>query len=159
MIILGVDPGASGALALLVDGELAAVEDTPVIDKRVNAAIVDQLLADWKYTHGTIHMAVIENVHAMPKQGVSSSFNFGRALGVVEGVILAAGIPTAWAPPAMWKRSMGLAGKPKGASRQLATDLWPTWADTFKRSKDDGRAEAALLAKYGEGLWVQGVEQ
>ena len=146
--VLGVDPGKTGALALTVANELVAVEDMPTIDKRVNATVLAKLVDDWCYQHG-IRLAVIENVHAMPKQGISSAFNFGRGLGVVEGIVLAKAIPVTFVSPAKWKADMALAGKDKGASRQLATDTWPTWADAFKRVKDDGRAEAALMAKWG----------
>lgn len=148
MNIAGIDPGKTGALALIVDDELADVTDTPAIDKRVNAAAVSDWFSTHKQMHG-IDLVVIENVHSRPGQGVSSSFNFGRALGCVEGVVLALGLPVSFVTPATWKRDMGLTGKDKGASRQLATDTWPTWAGSFQRVKDDGRAEAALLALWG----------
>jgi crossover junction endodeoxyribonuclease RuvC len=151
-VIVSIDPGLSGAIALLDGDQLVAVEDMPAIAKRVNAAVLDTLLADWKHTFGNISRVVIENVHAMPKQGVTSSFTFGRAFGVAEGVAIAAGHVVTYAEPSVWKASMGLRGKPKDASRQLATDLWPSWSDSFKRVKDDGRAEAALMAMWGAGL-------
>lgn len=146
--VIGIDPGVSGAIALNVDGELAIVEDTPSIDKRVNVAVLSQMIGAWHSRH-PITKVVIENVHAMPKQGVSSSFNFGRALGDVEGCVIALGHVVEFVSPAVWKRDLGLTGKDKAASRQLATDMWPSWADAFKRVKDDGRAEAALLAHWG----------
>jgi len=152
--ILGVDPGATGALALIVDDELVAVEDMPAIDKRVNAANVGRLINDWRALYG-LHVAAIENVHAMPRDGAVAAFSFGRALGVVEGVVLAAGIPVTWVAPNVWKKAMGLTKRPdetprqaKNRSRQLATDVWPTWGDTFKRVKDADRAEAALIARW-----------
>ena len=78
--------------------------------------------------------------------------DLGRALGAIEAIPQSLGLVTTYATPSAWKKSMGLIGKDKGASRQLATDLYPSWAAMFKRVKDDGRAEAALLAKWGEGL-------
>lgn len=152
MNIVGIDPGASGALALLVDGELTDVIDAPAIDKRINVPVVTDWFRGWQDSVGRIDRVIIENVHAMPKQGVSSSFNFGRALGAIEAVPQSLGLVTTYATPSVWKKSMGLQGKPKDASRQLATDLFPSWATMFKRAKDDGRAEAVLLAKWGEGL-------
>jgi len=148
MNIIGVDPGATGAIALLTHGELADVIDTPVIDKRVNVAEV----ARWfKTQHGLVGIdkVVIENVHSMPGNSGRSMFAFGRALGDVEACAIALGHVVEFVSPAVWKRDMGLTGKNKGASRQLATDLWPTCSDLFARVKDDGRAEAALIAKWG----------
>lgn len=152
MIVVGIDPGASGALALIVDGELTDVIDAPAIDKRINVPTVTEWFKGWQTSVGRIDRVVIENVHAMPKQGVSSSFNFGRALGAVEAVPQALGLVCTYATPSVWKKSMGLVGKGKGASRQLATDLHPSWAAMFRRVKDDGRAEAVLLAMWGQGL-------
>jgi crossover junction endodeoxyribonuclease RuvC len=152
MNLVGIDPGASGALALIVDGELTDVIDVPAIDKRINVPVVTDWFREWQRSIGPIHRVIIENVHAMPKQGVTSSFNFGRALGAIEAVPQSLGLVTSYATPAVWKRSMGLIGKDKAASRQLATDIFPSWAAMFKRVKDDGRAEACLLAKFGAGL-------
>ena len=83
----------------------------------------------------------------MPKQGVTSSFNFGRSKGVVEGVFAAAGRPIVYVSPGVWKRALGLS-KDKGASRRRAIELWPDHTDKFRRAKDDGRAEAALIALW-----------
>lgn len=146
MITIGVDPGLSGAIALLNEhGHLIDVYDMPVAGGAVSA----QLLADaenWaeSSTYGTV---VIEDVHAMPKQGVTSSFGFGRSKGVVEGVFAAARRPIVYVAPSAWKRDLRLS-KDKGASRQRALELWPSHAAKFARVKDDGRAEAALIAHW-----------
>jgi hypothetical protein len=87
--------------------------------------------------------AVIENVHAMPKQGVSSSFSFGRALGVAEGVLAGNGLSLRYVSPAKWKKALGLSAD-KGVSRRRAIELWPDHRKAF--GVKDGRAEAALLA-------------
>jgi len=150
--VIGIDPGVSGAMAIIVDGELTDVIDTPSIDKRVNAAMVTQWFRNWQHTVGRIDHVVIENVHSMPGNSGRSMFAFGRALGVVEAVPQSLGLVVAYASPQTWKKSMGLIGKDKNASRQLATDLYPSWAQTFARVKDDGRAEAALIATFGVGL-------
>jgi crossover junction endodeoxyribonuclease RuvC len=144
-ITVGVDPGKSGAIALIhSDGTLVAVYDMPLAGSIVSA----QLLADLEFwsdgRHGTV---VIEDVHSMPKQGVASSFSFGRSLGVVEGVFAGAGRPLVYVSPAKWKRALGLTSD-KGMSRRRAIETWPTKAHLFKRVKDEGRAEAALIALW-----------
>ena len=142
VITIGVDPGLSGAIALVRDGELVVVHDMPVLGGQVSAQLLADL-EDWSATDlGTV---VIEDVHAMPKQGVSSSFGFGRSKGVVEGVFAGARRPLTYVSPATWKRDLRLT-KDKGSSRRRAVELWPGKADLFKRVKDDGRAEAALIA-------------
>ena len=146
-MILGVDPGKTGAIAALtVDGRLAGVDDMPVTGSIVSAALLDELvhnrvdpLADRPGT------AVIELVHAMPGQGVTSMFSFGRSLGVVEGVLAAQEWSIEWVTPARWKKTLGLSAD-KDESRRRAIELWPEHAGLFARKKDNGRAEAALIA-------------
>lgn len=144
---IGVDPGVSGAIAYVTDiGTLVDVFDMPVVGGQVSA----QLLArqdDWSHPNKMFGTVVVEDVHAMPKQGVTSSFNFGRSKGVVEGVFAGAGRPIVYVPPGVWKRALHLS-KDKGASRRRAIELWPSHADKFARAKDDGRAEAALIALW-----------
>jgi crossover junction endodeoxyribonuclease RuvC len=85
----------------------------------------------------------------MSQQGVSSVFAFGKAYGVVLGVVGANYLKLVSPPPALWKRVLGLSGKGKDASRMAASNFWPHHAGQFARVKDDGRAESALLALYG----------
>jgi crossover junction endodeoxyribonuclease RuvC len=153
MRIIGIDPGLSGAVAIL-DVELGAlvVEDMPTFSlvrnsktkREVNAVelarIVDAAQADY---------AVVEAVSSMPGQGVSSVFAFGKGYGVVLGVVGANYLKLVSPSPALWKRVLGLSGKGKDASRAMATNLFPHHAGIFARVKDDGRAEATLLAVYG----------
>jgi crossover junction endodeoxyribonuclease RuvC len=84
----------------------------------------------------------------MPKQGVTSSFNFGMAFGLVLGVIAGCKIPVALITPGEWKREFRI-GADKQAARLLASRMFPIYAHSFARVKDDGRAEAALLSVYG----------
>jgi crossover junction endodeoxyribonuclease RuvC len=146
VIVLAIDPGISGAFAWCDGTRLLSVEDMPTIEvrgkKKVSAASVAEIMRSMK-----VDLVVIEAVHSMPGQGVSSSFGFGRSLGVLEGVAAGLGLPVEMAVPAVWKR---LAGAPadKGACRQMATQYWPGKAELFKRAKDDGRADAALLARW-----------
>jgi crossover junction endodeoxyribonuclease RuvC len=93
-------------------------------------------------------MVVYEQVHAMPKQGVTSVFSFGRSRGVVEGVIAALELPSLAVPPSRWKRDLGVTAD-KTACRAVASRLLPAGASCWTLKRDDGLAEAALLA-----LWV-----
>lgn len=151
-MIIGIDPGATGAFALLSDdGELQFVRDMPVVDingrKRVSAAAVAELIREWNP-----RLAIIEKVGAMPKQGVSGMFAFGYSAGVLEGVCAAAAVSVVFAHPATWKRAMGVTAD-KGTSRLAACRMWPTKHQLFARVKDDGRAEAALLGAYHVMQW------
>jgi len=156
VITLGVDPGKSGAIAALDErGHLLGVEDMPVVGPIISPVLLDEIVHNW---HDPLAehpgTAVVEDVHAMPKQGVSSSFSFGRSLGVAEGVLAGDGWAIVYVSPARWKRMLGLSAD-KGASRRRAIELWPAKAKAFARVKDDGRAEAALIAlwhqRYGQG--------
>lgn len=144
-LTIGVDPGLTGAIALIDnDGQLLTIYDMPALAGDVSAQLVAGL-DDWHLDDfGTV---VIEDVHSMPKQGVASSFKFGRSKGVVEGVFAGARRPVRYVSPAKWKNDLRLT-KDKGSCRQRAVELWPAKADLFKRVKDDGRAEAALIAYW-----------
>lgn len=140
---IGVDPGISGAIALIDDrGVLVDVYDMPVVAGQVSPQLLGTLECWDGDQFGTV---VIEAVHAMPGQGVSSMHKFGRAVGIVEGVLWRR--PVEYVTPAVWKKALGL-GKDKELSRRRAIELWPGHADKFARAKDDGRAEAALIALW-----------
>lgn len=150
---LGVDPGISGAIALIEGGVLINVFDMPIIEtqlgKKKKRRISPEILAaELEPYAGTIHRAYIEDVHAMPGQGVSSMFAFGEAFGLARGVLAGLGISTRPVSPITWKRAMRLP-QGKDASRAMAAQLWPASAASFKRQRDDGRAEAALIAFWG----------
>jgi crossover junction endodeoxyribonuclease RuvC len=143
VITIGVDPGLTGAIALVDSyGVLLRVDDMPVLNGNVSPQLLNEL-DDWDQCG----QVVIEDVHSMPKQGVASSFKFGRSKGVIEGYFAGQGIPLRYVAPSTWKRDLKLS-KNKGASRQMAVELWPGKASLFTRVKDDGRAEAALLAHW-----------
>lgn len=143
--IMGIDPGLSGAIAFLFvdDPHRVAVEDMPVVDGNVSASLLAQKIKAFAPSY-----AVIEHVHAMPKQGVSSTFNFGKAFGQVIGVGGALNIPLHFVTPAKWKKRFLLSAD-KEEARAMALRLFPACAASFARKKDHGRAEAALIAKYG----------
>jgi crossover junction endodeoxyribonuclease RuvC len=148
-VILGIDPGATGGLALLdPDGELTAVHDMPYLDGSVSAPLVAAIIRDTD----AITAAYVERAQAMPRQGIASTFKYGTGYGVLLGVLGALHIPTTTVRPTEWKRTAGLSAD-KGASRRRAIELWPAQAETFARVKDDGRAEAALIARHGWLAW------
>ena len=142
--IIGIDPGASGAIATLMYGKLVHVIDTPQWDGEVDALAVAEIIGGWKPD-----LVVIEKAQAMPKQGVASTFKYGTAYGTVIGVVCGLRHPLVKLTPMNWKKNQGLVGKSKDQSRALATQLWPDMADMFRRKADHGRAEAALIARAG----------
>jgi crossover junction endodeoxyribonuclease RuvC len=152
--VLGIDPGTYGALALLDTGQdTLTVEDMPTISvkrpskQRNSSVISENHLADLVQRLSP-DVAWIERVHAMPKQGVASSFNFGVTFGLVRGVLAASKVPFYMVTPTEWKRAFRL-GADKQEARLLASRMFPREAQTFARVRDDGRAEATLLAVFG----------
>ncbi len=143
--ILGVDPGCSGAIAFYfpeVPSRIGA-EDMPTANGEIDAATLANKIAAM-----APDLCFVEMVGAMPKQGVSSTFKFGRAFGTAIGVVGALKVPMILVTPQKWKRHFRLSSD-KEASRAMALRLFPACAEHFQRKKDHGRAEAALLAKYG----------
>lgn len=141
-VVIGVDPGLSGALAV-VSPDVVSVHDMPVAGKHVNGRILADLFA----THRDTAVVVIEDVHAMPTNGSIGSFSLGRSKGLVEGIAAALELPCTYVAPQRWKRDLRLS-KDKGESRRRASDLYPEIAHALSRVKDDGRAEALLIAHW-----------
>lgn len=155
--ILGVDPGLHGAIALLYPDDGIEVFDMPITTRVVNGKTKNRIdayqLGDWVAQNAPrIQLAVVEAVGAMPGQGVTSSFGFGFTAGVIQGVLAACDVAIHEVHPQKWKRHYGLLGQPKDASRAAASQRMPGAAHLWPRKKDDGRAEAALLALYGKSL-------
>lgn len=155
--ILGVDPGAAGALALLNgdDGRLVEVRDMPVHQvtigktkrKRVDLHGLVDIVRSWALCYGP--RAFVEEVHSSPMDGPVGAFAFGEAFGAVKTAIAGANIPMVLVRPQEWKTHHRLIGKDKDDSRRLASQLLPAAASNWARKMDDGRAEAALIALYG----------
>jgi len=139
--VLGVDPGIQGGIAFYCGAGILA-EEIPVAANRVDITTLMQRIEQMRPA-----LAMIEDVWAMPKQGVSSSFRFGEAFGSIKGVITALKIPMHLAPATAWKKFYKL-DSDKEKSRALALRYWPE-SKCFSRKKDHGRAEAALIARYG----------
>lgn len=151
-VVVGIDPGLSGAIAALgADGALV-VRDMPVHEIAVNGSRRRQVdlheLDLFLGLYDGARFAVIEAVHAMPGQGVSSSFAFGFAAGAVQAMVAAHSMPMLLVQSNAWKRHFGLTAD-KDASRRRASQLMPRHAGFWPLKKHDGRAEAALLALYG----------
>jgi crossover junction endodeoxyribonuclease RuvC len=156
-IILGIDPGLSGGIAFYdVAGNALTVLEMPIHHLTRGGKLKREIdiveLARLVDAHGPIGHAVVERVGSMPGQGVTSSFAFGKAFGITLGILAANFIPVELVPPTVWKRAMGIAvGAGKDASRARASALLPRYAAEWARVKDDGKAEAVLLALYGVG--------
>lgn len=147
---MGVDPGCYGALAVLEDGRLIEVHDMPIL--KVARGKSDKAEVDGYALAALIGAArpdvcIVEQVGGMTGQSPSASFNFGRAAGAPEYAAKALGVSVHLVPPGTWKRALGLRGG-KDDARATAMRLWPEHAGLFRRVKDDGRAEAALIAEY-----------
>ena len=146
--MLGIDPGVSGALAFFdpTVPDRAEAFDLPVVADVIDGRNLAALIK--RHAPGS---AIIEDVHSMPKQGVASTFKFGRAFGTAIGIVEGLGLPVTYVSPSKWKRAYGLNSEAE-KSRQMALNLFPQTAALFARKRDHNRAEAALLARYGSGL-------
>lgn len=150
MLTLGIDPGISGALAILdPDGQAELVADLPVIRDRslawIDGGSLQNILLD--ALRGRSCRAVVERVSAMPRQGVASSFAFGVGLGSILATLQTLRLPIELVTPAAWKLAMGL-GRDKRASLHRARLLFP--AAELHLAKHSDRAEALLIAYYAQ---------
>lgn len=148
MKVLAIDPGVSGALAVLHGRQLVAVHDMPTREKKGRRRVDADKLAEIIRPLGIEH-AFIEDVHSMPKDGHVGAFAFGRSAGIPEGVLAALGIKRTHIAPSVWKTAMKASAN-KTRSRARATQLFGARAAAlWPLAKHDGRAEAAMLGLYG----------
>lgn len=152
MIVVGIDPGLSGAVAVWdLSQKLLAVHDMPTVSiksgkstkNQLSEAMLASIIRQVKPEH-----AYLEFVSAMPGQGVSSMFNFGMGYGAIKGILAALEVPFTTVTPVKWQRDLAVA-KGKEGNRLRAAQLFPEFAHLFTRVKDDGRADAALIAHWG----------
>jgi crossover junction endodeoxyribonuclease RuvC len=148
--LLGIDPGVRGGLALIEinDGtapRLIDAIDIPVTGVGAKERVDVLAIRSWIMTHQPQH-AVIERAQAMPKQGASSGFKYGRAVGAIEAVLACCEIPMTIVEPSAWKKAHHLRGGDKEGGRQRALQLFPAAHAMLARKKDHGRGEAALIA-------------
>ncbi len=152
MIVLAIDPGIEGAWAFHYERGLPPyMDDLPIMgaktSRQINAA---QLAEDWRSlirVNGKPAAAIVEDVHAMPKQGVTSSFKFGQAKGTLLGLLAAMEIPVFLPSPASWKAKMKLDSEGE-TSRLAALQRWPTLHQKLRLKKSHNMAEAALLGAW-----------
>lgn len=152
MIIAGIDPGLGGAICLLSTEGAVAVFDMPTFalsrggknKREIDARQLAAILAG----KGAIGHAFVEQVGAMPGQGVTSMFAFGKSYGIVLGILAVCGAPLTLVAPAVWKRVLRVP-KAKDGARARASQLLPYAAEQWPLKKHDGRAEAALIAWWG----------
>jgi hypothetical protein len=155
-VTIGIDPGQTGALAVLADGVFERFIDMPTLPRpagglQINAATLAAALRGIFSAHPGAHVfAVLEQVGAMPKQGVTSTFRFGESFGVVIGVLGGLGIPHMQVRPDRWKRYLNLAGHEKDVARTVAIQRHPEASGHLQRKKDVGRADALLIATWAE---------
>lgn len=163
VLVFGVDPGLTGAIAVVLAGQYVHTNDMPTVGRgklgrqNVCPTQLAEYITSFTGRVGLEHMlAVVEQVNGMNPRGKDGKerraggngmFRFGKACGVVEGVFGALQIPVHFVVPHVWKRALGLIGKDKEASRALAIELFPD--APLSRKRDHGRAEALLIAKWG----------
>ena len=147
MIVLGIDPGLSGAIALH-NGQLRRVEDMPTSGKSVDPAILADMLEAMLQGRDRPDKVVVERQQAYPRQGVSSSFVTGQRYGMILGICACLDWPVEIVTPVAWKRDTKTP-RDKDGARARASQLMPEGASWWRLKKDHGRAEAALLSWWG----------
>ena len=153
MRIIGIDPGLSGAIAILEDNKIKELFDMPVMPdgkknkRQLNSALLVKLIKDnIKNLENTV--MVVEQVNAMPGQGVTSMFNFGQTFGAIKGICAALGLPIFFVRPAKWKKYFELINSSKDASRTKAIEMYPSISEQLSKKKDVNKSDAILIARY-----------
>jgi crossover junction endodeoxyribonuclease RuvC len=155
-LVLGIDPGIHGGLAIVEinDGTAPALLeaiDIPTVGIKAKERVDVLALRTWVMAHQPQH-AFIERAQAMPRQGSSSGFKYGRATGAIEAVIACCEVAITIVEPSIWKKTHHLRGGDKEGARQRALQLFPSAHASLARKRDHQRAEAALIALYGGAL-------
>ena len=153
MIIIGIDPGISGAISIVENKKILEVYDTPtMIDgkknkKQINSAQLTNIIKE-RLNEDKEVVVVVEHVNAMPGQGVTSMFNFGQSFGVIKGICSALSLPIYFVRPTKWKKHFNLIKTNKDASRTKVIEIYPEISSKISRKKDSNRADAILIARY-----------
>ena len=154
MLIIGIDPGISGSICFFEDGKILEVIEMPVMTegkknkKQVNGAqIYNEFLKRINVKDDKIRV-VIEQVSAMPGQGVTSMFNFGQSFGILKGICSAMQLPIFFVRPAKWKKYFNLINSQKDASRTRAIEIFPYFSTQLSKKKDSNKADAILIASF-----------
>ena len=153
MIILGIDPGVSGAISILENKKVIDVFEMPtMIDgkknkKQINGSQVANIFRETMNVYKET-IVVVEHVNAMPGQGVTSMFNFGQSFGVIKGISSALKLPIYFVRPTKWKKHFNLIKTNKDASRTKVIEVYPEISSKLSRKKDSNKADAILIARY-----------
>ena len=155
MLIIGVDPGISGAICFLLDGKILEVLDMPTMaegkknKKQINGSqIFNEISRVINKIQNQEVRVVIEQVSAMPGQGVTSMFNFGQSFGILKGICSAMKLPMYFVRPAKWKKYFNLINSEKDASRTKAIEIFPYFSQELSKKKDANKADAILIASF-----------
>ncbi len=162
MLIIGIDPGISGALCFMENGKIINVIDMPSMadgkknKKQVNGSQVFNEISMYikDKNHNDVKV-IIEHVSAMPGQGVTSMFNFGQSFGIIKGICSAMNLPMYFVRPAKWKKYFSLINASKDASRTKAIEIFPYFSVNLSKKKDANKADAILIASYFEETFIK----
>jgi len=154
MLIIGIDPGISGSICFFKDGKILEVLEMPTMTegkknkRQVNGAqIYNEILKRVEGDKNEIRV-IIEQVSAMPGQGVTSMFNFGQSYGILKGICSAMQLPMFFVRPARWKKYFSLINSQKDASRTKAIEIFPYFSSQLSKKKDSNKADAILIASF-----------
>ncbi len=155
MLIIGIDPGISGSICFFEDGKIIDVIEMPTMTegkknkKQVNGSqIYNEFLKRInKFQRDDIRV-IVEQVSAMPGQGVTSMFNFGQSFGILKGICSAMQLPIYFVRPAKWKKYFNLINSEKDASRTRAIEIFPYFSSQLSKKKDANKADAILIASF-----------
>ena len=155
MLIIGIDPGISGSICFFQNGKILDVIDMPTMTegkknkRQVNGAqIYNEIYKRVKRIENQNIRVVIEQVSAMPGQGVTSMFNFGQSFGILKGICSAMQLPMFFVRPARWKKYFNLINSEKDASRTKAIEIFPYFSSQLSKKKDSNKADAILIASF-----------
>tara|TARA_Y100000992_G_scaffold296449_1_gene258673 strand:- start:932 stop:1423 length:492 start_codon:yes stop_codon:yes gene_type:complete len=153
MKVIGIDPGLSGAIAVLEDKKVLGIFDMPVMaegkknKRQLNSAQLVNVIKSNINQDEEISV-VVEQVNAMPGQGVTSMFNFGQTFGAIKGVCAALKLPIYFVRPSKWKKHFELINSSKDSSRTKVIEMYPTLSDQLAKKKDVNKSDAILIARY-----------
>jgi len=155
MLIIGIDPGISGSICFLEEGKIIDVLEMPTMaegkknKRQVNGSqIYNEILTRINKIEKQNIRVIIEQVSAMPGQGVTSMFNFGQSFGILKGICSAMQLPMYFVRPAKWKKYFGLINSEKDASRTKAIEMFPYFSTHLSKKKDSNKADAILIASF-----------
>ena len=155
MLIIGIDPGISGSICFFQDGKIIDVVEMPTMTegkknkKQVNGSqIFNEITDRIKKLDKKDIKVIIEQVSAMPGQGVTSMFNFGQSFGILKGICSAMQLPMYFVRPAKWKKYFNLINSEKDASRTKAIEIFPYFSSHLSKKKDSNKADAILIASF-----------